>query len=413
MRILRAVSDYWPCVGGNERWSLLHDHWFSEVAGDEVRVVVLRPAEAFEFPGYAELLKDFRGRKTFQVPQLPKVRVYQETVPAVSRLRLAREYWRKLRPHVADSAADLIITQISNPHIIPCWRGKPVVYEPPALICPYGSHQTCRRSRWMCRDCFRKGGLRWWIRDQMLMSSYSRFDLIVHNESAYKDLRRVGLESRHHCLRFIIDPSGLRQAPSSALEVKQKQTVDDLAAAFPCVLFQFNRLFPFKNPHLLLDVAERLPECAVVFAGDGPDKEGLERRALDSVTLKERVRFLGPVNAACLASMTEKVSAFVLTSALTNYNTSLCESMSLGRCPVVAVDTKDFPPQFDEAELILRTDPDPARMALQLRELLRDRKRSMAIAEAGRRYIRERHSIDQMWNYRERLLRLAASYNSQ
>ncbi len=410
MRILRVVSDYWPCVGGNERWSLLHDHWFSEIAGDEVRVVVLRPEAAFEFPGYKELLHDLRGRESFQVPELPKVRIFQEVLPPASRLRLAREYWRKLRHHVVESDPDLIITQISNAHVIPCWRGNLVVYEPPALICPYGSHQNCGRSRWMCRDCFRKGGARWWIRDQMLMLAYTRFDLIVHNENTYKDLKRVGLESRHHCLRFIIDPASLRQAPSTALELEQKRTIDELAARFPHVLFQFNRLFPFKNPHLLLDVAERLRECAVVFGGDGPDRESLEGRTQNSPSLRDRVLFLGPVNAACLGSLAEKVSAFVLTSVLANYNTSLCESMSLGHCPVVAVDTKDFPPEFDETELILRTDSDPDGMAGQLRGLLRDRERAVTIAEAGRRHIRERHSIEQMWHYRERLLQLAKSH---
>ncbi len=413
MRILRVVSDYWPCVGGNERWSLLHDEWFSEVAGDDVQVVVLRPKDAFEFPGYADLLKGFRGKRTFSVPQLPKVRIHQEVFPDATRIRQVRLFWKTLRPYVANPSVDLVLTQISTPHAIPCWRGKPVVFEPPTLICPYGSHQNCTRSRFMCRTCWRQGGPAWWLRDQLKLASYSRFDLVAHNENNYADLKRVGLESRFHCLRFIIEPSRLWQPPRQQEEVRQKKAVDDFSARFPHVLFQFNRLFGLKNPHLLLDVAERLPSYGVIFGGGGPDQESLEARISGSDSLRDRVLFLGAVNADCLGPITERVSAFVLTSVQCNYNTSLCESMSLGNCPVAAVDTKDFPSRFYEDELILRTTSDPEAIARQLRELFENRDRMKSIALAAKRYIAERHSIDQMWAYRQRLLGLAHKYKSK
>jgi glycosyltransferase involved in cell wall biosynthesis len=211
----------------------------------------------------------------------------------------------------------------------------------------------------------------------------------------------------------VVDLEALHHSAASALQKEQKAMVDRLAGGCEFVLMHYGRLQRFKNPMRLLDVAEHLPEAGVAFAGDGEDRPALEERVRSSPTLQGRVAFLGAVSASGFGSVAKRVSAFVLTSNIGNYNTSLLESMGLGIGPVVAVDTPGFPPEFEAAHPILRVPDDPQVMAQQIRALLVDQAQSQRLVAAATKYVEQYHSPDQMWAYRNRLLELAERYASR
>ncbi|OFW11389.1 MAG: hypothetical protein A3H96_00355 [Acidobacteria bacterium RIFCSPLOWO2_02_FULL_67_36] len=415
MRILRVVQDYWPSTGGNERWGFQHDRWFTETAGDEVQVLVLRPEWYFNTPRFRDLMKGFTFPGPFDVPDLPKVRAYQEIFPNCGSWRKARAYYKCIRPWLNESV-DVVITQLFQRHAYLSWKDWPVAFEAPWLLaCTYSYHNPgCRRSALMCAACFRQGGPRWWLGDQMKLALYRRFDLILGDELIASDLRKVGMQDRVHIIRHIVTAGETTCRASEATQGEEKAMVDRFARRFRFVLMQLNRLHPAKHPSLLLDTLERLPpDHGVVFAGDGPERPALEARVNASDALRDRVLFLGAVDANCIGSIAEHVSAFALTSKVSNHNTALFETMGFGIGPVVAVDCLDFPDEFQEMELILKVPPDPEQMARDIRQLLENRQRCAAMVAAAKTYVELHHSPSQMWAYRERLLELADRYHSR
>lgn len=402
MRILRVVRDYWPAHGGNERWSLQHDWWFSEVARDDVQVVVLRPEHHLDHPPHREAFQRLPIPGPFEVPELPRVKAYHELLPEGRGFRLAREFRARLGAWVRN--AEVVITQLHHWNARYAWDGKPVVLEPGwPVTCTHGyAVAACSRGRFTCGPCYRERGLRWLVRDRLQIAALHRFDAAVGTEMVLNDFRRIGLESRVHLLRHLITPSRMHERPHTQAGCDQLRRLDELANRFH-MLMQFNRLQQFKNPALLLDVIERLPDCAAVFAGDGAERLALETRVHASPGLRDRVLFLGVVSANTIGTFAARASAFVLTSPYGNYNTSLFELMGLGVAPAVAVNTPDFPSDFLQRRLIETASGEPDAMAAAVKSLLTDASRRDHMVARARDYICEHHGQDQMWRYRDRL----------
>lgn len=405
LRILRVVRDYWPAFGGNERWSLQHDWWFSEVAGDDVQVVVLRPEHHLDHAPHREAFRQMRLPGTFEVPDLPKVKAYHELLPEGRGFSLARTLRARLRPWVEQ--ADVVVTQMHHWNARFAWDDKPVVLEPGwPVSCTVGyGTSPCPRSRFTCRKCLSERGLKWLVRDRLQIAALARFDLAIGTEVVGKDFGRVGLESRHHLVRHLVIPSRLREMPHTGALRDGLRQLEDLARRYR-VLMQFNRLQRFKNPALLLDIVERLPDCAVAFAGDGKEQAALEERVRMTPLLQGRVLFLGLLPATMIGVFAAHASAFVLTSDYGNYNTSLFESMSLGVAPAVAAATPDFPAQFLERGLIETAPIDADALAQAVRGVLTDGERRSDMVRRAKDYIAEHHGHDQMWRYRTRLQEL-------
>jgi len=400
MRILRVVHDYWPGVGGNERWSFLHDKWFSEIAQDEVQVLVVRPESFFEAPGYREQLAEYRQIGEIDIPLLPRVKVFQTVIPNASRVRLAYEYYKTIRPWVR-KRPDIVITQIEHFHARPCWRGVPVVYEPGSALA------SSRRRRPSATLAHR-------IRKQLAISMYRRFQVIVTSPHLlYQDVKDLNLEHKVFMMRHIVDPTAFWGPLTTEQHELAVNNVNSLASQHGFVLAQFNRLHSFKNPEALLDIAEQMPECAVVFAGDGPEMVRLQARVEGSPHLRNRVIFLGNIDVRILGTVTEAVSAFVMTSPHGNYNTVFTELLALGNAPVIAIDTDDFPDEIDKQDTILKITQDPKESAARIRSLLMDNERKAKMVGNGKRYVADNHSVDQMWDYRERLLQTVREFRSR
>jgi glycosyltransferase involved in cell wall biosynthesis len=405
LRILRVVRDYWPAFGGNERWSLQHDWWFSEVAGDQVQVVVLRPGHHLDHAPHRDAFMRLPLPGTFDVPGLPKVKAYHELLPEGRGFSLARAYRERLRPWVEQT--DVIVTQMHHWNARLAWDDKPAVLEPGwPVSCTVGyGTSPCPRGRFTCRKCLRERGLRWLVRDGLQRAALARFDLAIGTEVVRQDFQRVGLGSRHHLVRHLVTPSRMHDTPNTDALRQALVQLADLAARGP-VLMQFNRLQRFKNPGLLLDVVERLPECGVAFAGDGIDRTALEERVRTTPALRGRVLFLGLLPANMIGVYAAHASAFVLTSDYGNYNTSLFELMSLGVAPAVAVGTPDFPQEFLQRRLVETAPNDAGAIAAAVRGLLADAARRTDMVQRAKAYVAEHHGDDQMWRYRDRLREL-------
>jgi glycosyltransferase involved in cell wall biosynthesis len=405
LRILRVVRDYWPAWGGNERWSLQHDWWFSEVAGDRVQVVVLRPEHHLDHPPHREAFGRLEIPGAFKVPGLPKVTAHHELLPVGRGLSVARQYRARLKPWVEQS--DVVITQLHHWNARFAWKRKPVVLEPGwPVSCTFGyGTSPCTRNRFTCRRCLGERGLKWMIRDRLQIGAMARFNLAVGTEVVQEDFKRVGLESRVHLVRHLITPSRMYENPASEEHRANLQRLELLAQRYR-VLMQFNRLQTFKKPSLLLDIVERLPDCAAVFAGDGAERPGLEARVRATPALRDRVLFLGLVPASSIGVYAAHASAFVLTSDIANYNTSLFELMSLGVAPVVAGLTRDFPQDFLERRLVETPANNATEMVAGIRAVLTDDARRSDMVARAATYIAEHHGDAQMWRYRDRLLEI-------
>lgn len=135
------------------------------------------------------------------------------------------------------------------------------------------------------------------------------------------------------------------------------------------------KLQPWKNPFDLLQAFARTgaQDSLLVFAGDGPLMEPLQREAA-RLGIAERVRFLGFVNQSQLPAVYTAADLMVLPSRFEPFAVVVNESMICG-CPVVASDHVGA-----GRDLILPVDPeliyasgDVDALTKILRKLLSDR----------------------------------------
>lgn len=103
-------------------------------------------------------------------------------------------------------------------------------------------------------------------------------------------------------------------------------------------------LRPIKRPDLLLDALAIVPEAdrpdAVLFAGDGPLREGLHARVDADVWARDHVRFLGVV--ADAAGFLPALDYLVLTSDTEGLPNAILEAMAAG-VPCLATRVSDVP----------------------------------------------------------------------
>jgi len=104
----------------------------------------------------------------------------------------------------------------------------------------------------------------------------------------------------------------------------------------PPTLLWFGRLAPEKSPELALAAAMANPNAKLIFAGDGPRTELLQRYI--RMQKLENVELLGRVDRAALAGLLKQASAVLLTSRCNeNSPAAMLEAMAAGKC-VIAPD---------------------------------------------------------------------------
>jgi glycosyltransferase involved in cell wall biosynthesis len=162
----------------------------------------------------------------------------------------------------------------------------------------------------------------------------------------------------------------------------------------------------------LIDAARGLEQSGepleVVIAGDGAEREELERRAAD---LEVRsVRFAGRLAREEVPSLIASADVAVMSLRdlplfLDAVPTKLLEYMAAGK-PVVAAAAGEVARMIDEAEAGITCAPeDPAAMAAAIRTLLSDPPRARAMGANGRRYVEQHLSRDAFVDKLETVLR--------
>ena len=94
------------------------------------------------------------------------------------------------------------------------------------------------------------------------------------------------------------------------------------------------RLGPQKALGVALAALAEVPDIRLSVAGDGPDRDRLERRASE-LGLDSRVRFLGSVPRDTVLRLFRAADASLLSSRWENFPHTVVESLAVG-CPVIA-----------------------------------------------------------------------------
>jgi glycosyltransferase involved in cell wall biosynthesis len=131
------------------------------------------------------------------------------------------------------------------------------------------------------------------------------------------------------------------------------------------------RLAPQKLLGVALEALTRLEPVTLVVAGDGPDREALERRA-GELGLDGRARFLGPQPREAVLELLRAADGVLLPSSWENFPHVLVEALSVGT-PVVATAVGGVPEIVEDGTNGLLVPPnDPDSLAAAIGRLLDD-----------------------------------------
>jgi glycosyltransferase involved in cell wall biosynthesis len=125
--------------------------------------------------------------------------------------------------------------------------------------------------------------------------------------------------------------------PNPAPAVPPLPSREELRGAFamdgPTLAFA-GRLTAQKSLEVALDALAGLPGVALVLAGEGGERESLERHAA-AIGLGERVRFLGPLPRERVLELFRAADAAVLSSSWENFPHGVVEALAVGT-PVIS-----------------------------------------------------------------------------
>jgi len=169
-------------------------------------------------------------------------------------------------------------------------------------------------------------------------------------------------------------------------------------------------LRPEKNHDLFLEAAARVSreneESRFVIAGDGPERERLEKLAVEK-GIEDRVHFLGSTHD--VAGVLSMVDMFALTSHNEASPVSIMEALSCER-PVVATDVGSIDESVLQGETGFLVPADDAEaMSSRWLEILTDTELRTKLGQQGRAHIVANSSLDSMTEGYMSLFRQSAS----
>jgi len=154
------------------------------------------------------------------------------------------------------------------------------------------------------------------------------------------------------------------------------------------------RLSAPKRPDILIQAfaAAQLSDCELVIAGDGPQREAMERIALQRAP--GRIRFAG--NVANVPALLADAQAFLLASDHEGFPISILEAMRAG-LPVIATDLPGIREQLGEGQCgVLIERNDPLAFARALSQVAIDADRRSILGQAARARWEAEYGLDQM-----------------
>ncbi len=149
------------------------------------------------------------------------------------------------------------------------------------------------------------------------------------------------------------------------------------------LLLFVGRLQPWKGVETAIRALPSIPAADLLIAGDGEDRERLERIAAE-LDVQQHVRFLGPLPRSELPALYRSVDLLLAAShASETFGIGPVEAQACG-LPVVATRFGGFPEVVDEGRTGLLVPPrDPTALAAAVNTLLNDPARRAAMAAAA------------------------------
>ncbi|MBA3375739.1 MAG: glycosyltransferase [Gaiellaceae bacterium] len=171
-----------------------------------------------------------------------------------------------------------------------------------------------------------------------------------------------------------LDPHRLSILPNPAPAIPPLPAREELRAALGlegAVLSFAGRLGPQKALQVALEAVAAVPEVTLAIAGDGPDREVLERRARD-LGLGDRARFFGTVPRDDVLRLFRAADASLLSSSWENFPHTVVEALAVGS-PVIATAVGGVPEVVQDGRNGLLVPPgDPAALAAAIRRFFAD-----------------------------------------
>ena len=281
-------------------------------------------------------------------------------------LALAQLYRRMLR----EERFDLVLEDINKvPFFTPCYVHAPVLAVVPHL---FGATVFREASPAV-------GGLVW-AHESLIPLVYRGVPFLTISESTRNDLVRRGIpRERIDVVHCGLDPS------------EYSVTVQPSTRERPIIAF-VGRLRRYKGAQYVLRalprVLRRVPDARLEIVGDGPYRSRLQSLAR-SLEIQDRVEFLGPLLLRYKVETLNHAMVAVAPSPKEGWGLTVIEANACGT-PVVASRSPGLVESVRDGETgILVPHGDVAALADALAELLTDRGRRIAMAEAGIRWARE------------------------
>jgi len=192
--------------------------------------------------------------------------------------------------------------------------------------------------------------------------------LRMSRNTALRGARHVFCPSgylREVALRWGLDPARVSVLPNPAPEIPpmppRAQLREELELEGHVLVFA-GRLAPQKALGVALQALAASPDVTFLVAGDGPERESLERR-VGELGLDGRVRFLGSVPRERVLRLFRAGDASLLPSAWENFPHTVVESLAVGS-PVIATAVGGVPEVVHDGENGLLVAPgDPVALA--------------------------------------------------
>jgi glycosyltransferase involved in cell wall biosynthesis len=186
--------------------------------------------------------------------------------------------------------------------------------------------------------------------------------------------RGWGLDSR----RVSVLPNPAPELP----DLPPREALRDELRLDGAVLVFAGRLGPQKALGDALDALAAVDGVSLVVAGDGPEREALERRTAE-LGLAARVRFLGSVPRERVLRLFRAADASVLPSAWENFPHTVVEALAVG-CPVIATAVGGVPEVVRDGENGLLVPPhDSAALAAAIARFFGDPELRARLSEAA------------------------------
>lgn len=199
--------------------------------------------------------------------------------------------------------------------------------------------------------------------------SVRRADLVVTPSEYFRRLV-VGWGAPEQRVRAIYN--GIALGPVEAPPKKERQMIS------------VGRLVPWKGFAGLIRLMDQLPEWRLVIVGDGPERERLEKLAVEE-GVAERVRFTGQLPREEMMAELAASAVFVLNTRFESFSFQTVEAMHVGT-PVVLARVGSLPELVEDGQEGFLVEPDDTESILAaVRRLDTDLELRGRMVDAARR----------------------------